>query len=68
MKARLPEKVVDTHIYLPEPDYEWVRRKAYEEHKSVAQILREIVYQARINAESDQSNSSAEKPGEGLKT
>ncbi|NPV52645.1 MAG: hypothetical protein HPY71_03875 [Firmicutes bacterium] len=43
--------MIDTHVLLPESEYEWLRRKAYEEHKSVAQVIREIIQQAKAEAE-----------------
>ena len=45
------ENWVDMHTYISPDDYEWLRRRAFEERKSIARVVRDIIAEARRRAE-----------------
>lgn len=54
--------MIDTHLLLSEDDYEWLRRRAYEEHKSLAEVVREIIRHARQAKEGGGPGDSLSQP------
>ncbi len=45
------ENWVDMHTYISPDDYDWLRRRAFEERKSIARVVRDIIAEARRRAE-----------------
>ncbi|MEA4882748.1 MAG: hypothetical protein VB144_03625 [Clostridia bacterium] len=45
----------DLHIMLPDDAYEWLRLVAFHSRKSLAQVIRELIEQAR-DSDRDEGN------------
>lgn len=45
------DRWVDMHTYVSPEDYEWLRRRAFEERKSIARVVRDLIIEARRRAE-----------------